>query len=112
MLASASAIDLAQPRDVVVGGVLGGKLGGEAFDGALRVHDLGRRDAGEIELHGERLGEQPRIAARHPRAAALAHPDLGDAERFERAQRIARDDPADAVARRDLVLGAEESRRA
>ena len=32
---------LAQPRDVVVGGVLGGKLGGEAFDGALRVHDLG-----------------------------------------------------------------------
>ena len=40
-------------------------------------------DAGEVELHGERLGEQPRIAARHPRAAALAHPDLGDAERLQ-----------------------------
>ena len=107
MLASASAIELPKPRDVVVGGVLGGKLGGEAFDGALRVHDLGGADAGEVELHRERLGEQPRIAARHPRAAALAHPDLGDAERLKRAQRIARDDPADAVARRDLVLGAD-----
>ena len=82
-LASASAIDLPQPRDVLVGGVLGGKLGGEAFDGALRVHDLGGADAGEVELHRERLGEQPRIAARHPRAAALAHPDLGDAERLQ-----------------------------
>ena len=83
------------------------KLGGEAFDGALRVHDLGGADAGEVELHRERLGEQPRIAARDPRAAALAHPDLGDAERLQGAQRIARDDPADAVARRDLVLGAD-----
>ncbi len=99
--------DLAEPRDVVVGGVLGGKLRGEAFDGALRVHDLDRRHAAEVELHRERLGEQPRIAASDARAAALAHPDLGDAERFERAQRIARDDAADAVARRDLVLSAE-----
>ena len=107
MLASASATDR-EPRDVGVGGVLGRKLGGEAFDGALRVHDLGRADAGQIELHRERLGEQARIAARHPRAAALAHLDLGDAERFERAQRIARHDPADAVARRDIVLGAEQ----
>ena len=70
-------------RDVLVGGVLGRKLGGEAFDRALRVHDLGGADAGEVELHRERLGEQPRIAARHPRAAALAHLDLGDAERLQ-----------------------------
>ena len=83
------------------------KLSGEAFDGALRVHDLGGGDAGEVELHRERLGEQPRIAARDARAAALAHLDLGDAERLQGAQRIARHDPADAIARRDLVLGAD-----
>ena len=99
--------DLPKLGDVLVGGVLGRQLGGEAFDGALRVHDLGGADAGEVELHRERLGEQPRIAARHPRAAALAHPDLGDAERLQGAERVARDDPADAVARRDLVLGAD-----
>ena len=52
--------------------LLGGELGGEAFDGALRVHDLAGDDAGEIELHRQRLGEQPRIAARDARAAALA----------------------------------------
>jgi len=28
--------DLAEPRDVGVGGVLGGELGGEALDGPLR----------------------------------------------------------------------------
>ena len=69
-------------RDVRLGGVLGGELRGEAFDGALRVHDLGGADAGEVELHGERLGEQPRVAARDPRAAALAHLDLDDAQRL------------------------------
>ena len=82
----------AHPRDVRLGGVLGGEFGGEAFDGALRVHDLGGADAGEVELHGERLGEQPRVAARDPRAAPLAHLDLDDAQRLERAQRVARDD--------------------
>ena len=88
--------------------VLGRKLGGERFDRALRVHDLGRADAGEIELHRERLGEQARIAARDARAAALAHADFGDAERLQGAQRIARHDAADAEARREVLLGAEE----
>ena len=78
-----SASSCLQPRDVGVGGVLGRELGGEAFDRALRVHDLGGGDAGEVELHRERLGEQPRIAARDARAAALAHLDLDDAERLQ-----------------------------
>jgi hypothetical protein len=63
--------------------VLGGKLGGERFDRALCVHDFRRAHAGKVELHGERLGEQARIAARHARAAALAHLDVGDAERLQ-----------------------------
>ena len=88
--------------------MLGRKLGGERLDRALRVHDLGRADAGEVELHRERLGEQARIAARDARAAALAHPDVGDAERLQGAQRVARHDPADAEARREVLLGAEE----
>jgi len=73
--------------------MLGRELGGERLDRALRVHDLGRAHAGEVELHRERLGEQPRIAARHARAAALAHLDVGDAERLQRAQRVARGNP-------------------
>ena len=97
-----------EPRVIGRRRVLGGKLGGERLDRALRVHDLGRADAGEIELHGERLGEQARIAARHARAAALAHLDVGDAERLQRAQRIARHDAADAEARREVLLGADE----
>ena len=100
MLAFGLGIELAQPRVIVGGGVDGGKLGREALDGALRVHDLADRDAGEIELHGERLGEQPRIALRDPRAAAGADLDVDDALRLQRAQRIARDDPADAEALR------------
>ena len=99
---------LAQPCDVLVGRVLGRELGGEAFDRALRVHDLGGGDAGEVELHGERLGEQARIAVRDARAAALAHADLDDAERFERAQRVARDDAAAAELGGEVLLGAEE----
>ena len=68
--ASASSINCAQPRDVGVGGVLGGELGGQALDGALRVHDLGGGDAGEVELHRQRLGEQPRL----PRAIRAPPP--------------------------------------
>src|SRR5262249_16782893 len=52
-----------------------------------------------------------RIALRDARPAALAHADLDDAERLERAQRVARDDPAHAVTRRDVLLGAEEIAR-
>ena len=96
---------------IVRGGVDGGKLGREAFDGALRVHDLADRDAGEIELHGERLGEQPRIAVRDPRAAAGSDLDVDDALRLQRAQRIARDDPADAEALRQVLFGAEKIAR-
>ena len=66
------------------------------------------RDAGKVELHRQRLGEQARVAARHPGAAALAHADLGDAEGLQCAQRVARDDPAHAEPRRQILLGAEE----
>ena len=67
------------------------------FDGALRIHDLGSRHAGEVELHGERFGEQARVAAGDTRPAAFTHANLDDAERFQRAQRVACDDPADTV---------------
>ncbi len=55
-------------------GVVGGELGGHALDGALRIHDLGDRHAGKVELHRQRLGEQAGIAARDARAAALPIP--------------------------------------
>jgi hypothetical protein len=42
------------------------------------------------------------------RPAALAHLDVGDAERLQGTQRVARDDPAHAEARREVLLGAEE----
>ena len=100
-----------KPRVIRGGGVLGGEFGGEALDRALRIHDLADGHAGEIELHRERLGEQPRIALRNPRAAAVAHLDVDDALRLQRAQRIARDDPADAEALRQVLLGAEEIAR-
>ena len=108
MIASASASRRLSLRVIGRRRVLGRKLGGKRLDRALRVHDFGGADAGEVELHRERLGEQPRIAARNPRAAALAHPDFGDAERLQGAQRVARHDAADAEARGEVLLGAEE----
>ncbi len=57
-------------------------------------------DAGKIELHGQRLGEQAGVALRDARAAAGADLDLDDALGFQRSQRIARDDAADAEPRR------------
>jgi hypothetical protein len=75
---------------------------------ALGVHDLGGGDAGEVELHRQRLGEQTRIALCDAGAAALAHADLDDAERFKRAQRVARHDAAGAEARGQILFGAEE----
>ncbi len=98
----------AQLGDVLACCVLGRELGAERFDGALRVHDLGGAHAGEVELHGERLGEQPRIAVGDARAAALAHADFDDAERFQRAQRVARHDAARLEAGGELLLGAEK----
>src|SRR5947209_15931774 len=63
----------ARELGVIQGGrMLGRKFGCERLNRALRVHDLGRAHAGEVELHGERLGEQPRVAARNAGAAALA----------------------------------------
>ena len=41
-------------------------------------------------------------------AAALAHADFDNAERFQRAQRVARDDAACAEARGEVLFGAEE----
>ena len=108
MIAAASSSRRLSLRVIGRRRVLGRKLGGERLDRALRVHDLGGAHAGEVELHGERLGEQARIAARDARAAALAHLDVGDAERLQGAQRVARHDPADAEARREVLLGAEE----
>ena len=99
---------LAQFGDVVGGRVLGGELGAERLDRALRVHDLGGGDAGEVELHGERFGEQARIALRDARAAAFAHADFDDAERLQRAQRVARDDAARLEAGGEVLFGAEE----
>src|SRR5215212_2339719 len=88
--------------------VLGGEFGRKRFACALRVHDLGRAYAGEVELHGERLGEQARVAARDARAAAFAHADVRDAERLQRTQRITRHDAAHAETRREVLLCTEE----
>ena len=86
----------------------GGELRRHAFDRALGVEDFGRGDAGEVELHRQRLGEQARIAGRDAGAAAFAHLDVDDAERRKRAQRVARRHAAHVVARGELFLGAEE----
>src|SRR3954451_956359 len=88
--------------------VLGRKFRRKGLDRALRVHDLCCADAGEVELHRECLGEQARIAARNARAAALAHLDVGDSERLESAQRVARHDPADAETGGEILLSTEE----
>ena len=68
-------------------------------------------DAGEFELNRERFGETPGIAARDARAAARADLDLDDAEGFQRAQRVARDDARDAALIGDVLLAAEEIAR-
>ena len=54
-------VELAQPPVVFGGRMDGGEFGGKALDGALRVHDFADCHAGEIELHGERLGKQAGI---------------------------------------------------
>ena len=89
-------------------GIDRGKLGREALDGALRVHDLAHRYAGQIELHGERLGEQAGIASCDACPAAGTDLDLHDALRFERSQRIAHHDPADPETPGKVLLGTEE----
>ena len=93
---------------VLGGGVDGGEFGREALDGALRIHDLARRDAGKIELHRQRLGEQAGIAPGDARAAAGPDLDVDHALGFERSQRIAGDDAADPEAAGQILLGAEE----
>ena len=84
-------------------GMLGGELGAERLDRALGIEDFADAHADEIELNGQSLGEQARVAARHARAAALAHADIGDAERLQSAQRVARDDAANPIARRQVL---------
>jgi len=74
---------------------------------AARAH-LGGGDAGEIELHGERFREQARIALGDARAAALAHADLDDAERFEGAQGVTRHDAACVEAGGEVFFDTEE----
>ncbi len=64
----------AQPGEIGVGRIFRREFRRQRLDGALRVHDFLHRGAGEIELHRERVGEQARIAARHPRAAARLRP--------------------------------------
>jgi hypothetical protein len=98
----------AQFGDIGGGGVLGGEFGAQCFDGALRVHDLGRGDAGEIELHGERFGEQARVALRDAGAATFTHADFDDPERFERAQGVTGHDAARIEAGGKVLLCAEE----
>ena len=98
----------AQFGDVGGGRILGGELGAERLDGALRIHDLGGGNAGEIELHGERFREQARIALGDARAAAFAHADLDDAKRLESAQGIARHDAACVETGGKVFFGAEE----
>ena len=51
------------------------------------------------------------IALRDARAAAGADLDVDDALRLQRAQRVARDDAADAEALGEVLLGAEEIAR-
>src|SRR4029450_4635700 len=72
------------------------------------IHDLADRHAGEVELHRERFGEQPRIAPCDAGPAAGADPDLDDTERFQRAQRVTRHDPAHPEALRKVLFGAEK----
>ena len=97
-----------QLGDVGGGRILGGELGAERLDRALRIHDLGGGNAGEVELHGERFREQARIALGDARAAAFAHADLDDAERLEGAQGIARHDAACVETGGEVFFGAEE----
>src|SRR6185295_19520684 len=92
--------------------VAGSELRGEAFDRALRGHDLLAVDIGELELHRQRLREELRIAARDARAAAGAARDVDDPQAFERAQRVARRHAAHAMPSGEVLLGAEEVARA
>src|SRR4029079_16932507 len=46
----------AQVGDVGGGGIFGGEFSAKRLDRALGVHDFGSADAGEVELHGDRLG--------------------------------------------------------
>jgi len=98
-------------RVVLARRVLGGEFGAERLGGALHVHNFGDTHPGEVELHRQRFGEEARIAVGDARAAALAHADFDDAERLERTQRIAGDDPACAEARRQVLFRAEEVAR-
>ena len=103
---------LPQPNVIVGGGIHRGELRGEAFDGALRIHDFGDRDAGKVELHGQRLGEQAGVALCNARTAAGADLDLDHALGFQRSQCVARNDAADREPLGQVLFRAEEIARA
>src|SRR6516225_4607219 len=99
----------------------GARKAGDVVDLALGLGDElaqpgmirgGGIHGGEIELHGERLGEQAGIAARNARSAARAHLDLDHALGFQRSQRVARDDAAHAETLGQIPFRAEEIARA
>src|SRR5262249_43000686 len=104
--------EFAQPGVIFGGGIDGGEFCGAALDGALRIHDLADRHAGEIELHGQRLGEQAGIALSDTRTPAGANLDLDDALGLQRSQRIARDDAAHFETLGQILFRAEEIARA
>src|SRR5262249_55762578 len=60
------------------------------------------------ELNGKRFREQARIALGDARTTAFAHADLDNAERLERAQRIARHDAACVETGGKVFFGAEK----
>src|SRR5262249_38167662 len=67
---------------------------------------------GEMELDGQRLGEQAGIALSDARTAAGANLDLDDALGLQRSQRITRDDAAHFETLGQVLFRAEEIARA
>src|SRR3954469_18281747 len=70
--------ELPEIGNVAVRRVPRGELGGEALDRMLRDEDFLDVDLRQLELHGERLGEELGIPRADARAAADAGTDLHD----------------------------------
>ncbi len=98
---------LPQPCMIGLGRTLRRQLGSQGFDGALGVENLAGAHAGQVELDGQRFRKQPRVALSHAGPAAPAHADVGDAQRLQRSQGIARNDAAHAEAGGNALFGAE-----
>src|SRR5262249_12356811 len=102
---------ISQLRQFFCCGVPRRELRGEAFDRALRGHDLLAIDVGELELHRQGFGEKLRVAMRDARAATRAARDRHYSETLQGAQRVTGGHPAYAMARCQVLLGAEEVAR-